>query len=330
MNETIRKAKEKALRGETLERDEIIELLDIPIGSEDDKELRKAARDVAEIVTDNTAYIWTAIGADFETCPMNCEFCSLGEKWGIIKDKKKYSEEEILTIAEKFVNEGSNFIVLRTTEYYSLEKLGRLAKKMRDEIKGNYDIILNTGEISDSNADRLAESGVDGMYHALRLGEGVTTPFDPETRLSTMKSIGGSKLDLISLVEPVGREHTNAELADRFITTVETGAYISGAMARVPVKGTPFGNDEMIDEHHLAHIIAAFRLSGGSTVKNICVHPHSQEAAESGANVAVVEMGAIPRDDKLINDNWECFGIVDAGKMFMDAGYKLSSRREER
>ena len=53
---------------------------DIHRDSIEDKELRAVAREVAQIKTNNTAYIWSAIGVDYATCPMNCKFCSFGEE----------------------------------------------------------------------------------------------------------------------------------------------------------------------------------------------------------------------------------------------------------
>lgn len=325
IKELIEKVKEKCLGGEILNKEEIIKLLGISIGSEEDEYLRKTARTVAKLKTGNRAYIWTAIGADFEKCTMNCEFCSLGEKWNIITNDKVYSEEEIIEKAKKFVREGSDFIVLRTTEYYSLNKVGVLAEKIREAVPGDYHIILNTGELDAAKASYLEDCGVNGIYHALRLGEGITTPFDPYVRLATMNSVKESQLNLISLVEPIGEEHTNEELAERFLSVVEAKAYISGAMARVPVEGTPFGGTKLLNESRLAQIISVFRLSGGNVVENICVHPASSEAVAGGANVVVVETGAIPREDELVKEEWNGFSMEDAKKLFLKEGYKLNA-----
>ena len=99
----IEKAKEKALKGIVLTEQEIIELLEIPIGSSEDQELRKAAREVAKIKTNNSAYIWSAIGADYATCPMNCKFCSFGEEWKIIQKPIRYTNKEIIEKAKYFI-----------------------------------------------------------------------------------------------------------------------------------------------------------------------------------------------------------------------------------
>ena len=97
-------------------------------------------------------------------------------------------------------------------------------------------------------------------------------------------------------------------------------------MARIPVPGTPFGEVEKISDSKLAHIIAVLRLSGGNIVKDICVHPVSLEALKSGANVMVVETGAIPRDVNYMKESWNGIDMKAANNLLIEAGYKVSNK----
>ena len=74
----------------------------------------------------------------------------------------------------------------------------------------------------------------------------------------------------------------------------DLGAVIMGAMARVPVPGTPKAHLGQISEEKLARIIAVSRLVGGEVAQEICVHPPSDAAVAAGANAVVVETGAVP------------------------------------
>lgn len=325
-NEFIIDAKQKCLAGQVLSRGEIINLLSIPLFSDADNLLRIMANEVAHILTNNSAYIWSAIGADFAPCKMNCEFCSLGEKWGLVKSGKLYSENEIILQAREFVDGGARFVVIRTTEFYSIEVLLELVEKILKNVKGDYEIILNIGEFDVVTAERMFDGGVSGIYHAVRLREGINTSFNITDRLKTMQSVLNSPLKLISLVEPIGIEHTDAEIADNFLNIVKYKAEISGAMARVPVKGTPLGNIPIISEDRLAQIIAVLRLSGGNVIKDICVHPFSKKAVTSGANVVVVETGAIPRDIAEIKHAWNNFGLEDAKNLLCECGYMVKQK----
>lgn len=321
----IEEAKECALNGIPLTKEKIIELLEIPLNSEDDKLLRKAANEVAIKKCGGKAFIWSAVGADYAPCLMNCKFCSFGKKWGIIKKQVHYSIEQIVEKAKMFVENGAKYIVLRTTEFYSIPKLLEIVKVMREEIKGNYEIIFNTGELDMTISNLMLESGVSGVYHACRLKEGIDTPFDLCDRKNTMNNVRRSGLKLISLVEPVGIEHTNEEIADNFLEILKYEAVISGAMARIPVPGTPLGNIEKISDSRLAQIISVLRLSGGNIVKDICVHPATLESLKSGANIMVVETGAIPRDTDCENDSWHGMDMNKAKELLKEAGYVVSN-----
>lgn len=322
----IEEAKEKALNGIALTKEEIIKLLEIPLNSEEDLKLREAAYEVAMKKTAGKGYIWSAIGADYAPCLMNCKFCSFGKKWNIVKQTVHYSNEEIIEKAKSFVENGAKYIVLRTTEFFSVPKLIEIVKEIRKEIKGDYEVVFNTGELDMTISNLMVESGVDGVYHACRLREGIDTPFDLWDRKNTMGNVHRSGLKLISLVEPIGEEHTNEEIADNFIEILKYEAFISGAMARIPVPGTPLGNTKQISNSRLSQIIAVLRLSGGNIVKDICVHPVSLEALKSGANVMVVETGAIPRDVDCKKDSWNGIDMIKANDLLKEAGFKIEKK----
>ncbi|MGN0478762.1 MAG: radical SAM protein [Hominenteromicrobium sp.] len=324
MRALIDRCKEQCLNGQALSRGDIIALLDIPVGSADDEYLRSAARDAAARITENQGYIWCAVGMDYAPCPMNCRFCSFGEEWGLIREPRHVTEDEIIAHIRYYVENGAAYIVLRTTEFYSIDTLLDCIPVIRREVPGNYAIILNTGELDTITAQRVSDAGVYGVYHALRLREGTDTPFSTAKRMQTMQSVTQTPLKLISLVEPIGPEHTSEELADRFLNTVACGASIGGAMMRFPVPGTPLGSTARLSDEQMAHIIAALRLSGGSTIRDICVHPASPAAMRSGANVLVVESGAIPRDTQFSETNWAGTDMEKATALLRMAGYRPS------
>lgn len=320
----IDECKAKCLAGEALSRAEIISLLSVEIGSADDEYLRAAAREAAAKIAGGKGYIWCAVGMDYAPCSMNCKFCSFGEKWGIVREPRHFEPEQVFAHVRTYAENGAAYIVLRTTEFYDLETLFGYIPKIRAEVPGEYAIILNTGELEPADAERAKAAGVYGVYHALRLREGVDTPFDPARRVETMKNVSASGMTLISLVEPVGCEHTSAEIADSFLNAAACGAKICGAMARFPVEGTPFGSSPMISGQRLAHVVAALRLSGGSAVRDICVHKATPEALESGANVMVVESGAIPRDSDFSEKDWAGVDMARAREMLAASGYEIS------
>ena len=224
----------------------------------------------------------------------------------------------------QYAENGAAYVTLRTTEFYDLDRLLGFIPEIRAKIPGGYAIVLNTGELDAAAAAKAKAAGVYGVYHALRLREGTDTPFNPAERVATMKNASASGMTLVSLVEPLGCEHTDEEIADSFLSAAACGAKICGAMARFPVEGTPFGSSPMISGPRLAHVVAALRLSGGSAVRDICVHKATHEALESGANVMVVESGAIPRDSDFSEKDWAGVDMARAREMLAAAGYEIS------
>lgn len=319
----IDEAYRKVLSGIVLDREEIMDLLSIPVGTDECAYLCRKANEAAHELTHDTAYLWGAIGLDYAPCPKSCDFCSFGAAWHLIKEPKVFTLPEIIAQAREYVRCGVHFIVLRTTQYYPLDRLCEYARTIRQEVEGSYELILNVGEFNLEMANRLYESGVSGVYHAIRMREGTNTRFRVEDRLATLAAVKESPLKLIHLVEPLGLEHTNEEIADRFLGAVRYGAYISGVMARIPVAGTPLGNEPQMGDDQVAKVIAALRLSGGDTVKNICVHPASAQALASGANVVVIETGAIPRDTDLAVTKWNRFDCATAKRLFRAEGYEI-------
>jgi len=255
---------------------------------------------------------------------MNCDFCSLGEKWGIVRETRSYDARETVAQVREYAEAGVRWIVLRTTEFYSQDALGDMIRTIRTEVPGDYEIGLNIGEFDLAKANWLADCGVDFIYHSLRLGEGKDTRFDPKVRLSTLQAVKDSPLKLVFLVEPVGIEHKNEEIADLILLTAQYGAIVSGSMARIPVAGTPLGVHPQVSDARMAQIIAVTRLACGSCVPDICIHPGTRLAMEFGANVTVIETGSVPRDTCCCSGGkWNQFDAAHAKELFVQAGYTV-------
>ena len=317
----IETSKQKAFSGEMLSPGEIVSLLELK--GNDIERLKRAAREVAAALTGNRCYLWGAIGLDYGCCRMNCDFCSLGEKWGLVKDAYTLREEDIISRVRDYAANGVRWVTLRTTEFYPVETLCGLCEKIRSEVPGKYELGLNTGELDAAAAVKLSQAGCDFVYHALRLGEGQNTRFDPKNRLDVLRIIKESPLDLMFCVEPIGPEHTNEEIAAICACIAEHGAKVSGVMARVPVEGTPLGQAPQISEERLAHITAVTRLACANAGTDISAHPASEICMSAGANVAVIDSGAIPRSGEFCQSEWKGFTIAQAKEWFTKQNYQI-------
>lgn len=252
---------------------------------------------------------------------MSCAFCSLGEGWGLIRAPRGYTLAEVVKHAQAFAQAGARFIMLRTTRLYGLDRLCAMLAAIRKAVPGAYDLLLNTGECDAAAAKAIRVAGGAGVYHTVRLREGRDTPFEPAAREASMRAAAASGLRLTALVEPVGPEHSDEEPADAFLRIVAAGASISGVMARVPVPGTPLGALPPLSRARPAQLTAVFRLAGGRRISDICAHPATEENAASGANIMVVEKGAILRDQAHAATDWQAFSAARAARCLRRAGY---------
>lgn len=115
VREKIDRAYDAVMAGRVLSHEEIVELLCIETYSEECNYLRHRAHEASLLLTDGGAYMWGAIGIDYASCAMNCDFCSFGKAWGLIDGEKIYSIDEIVARVSEYVADGVHFIVLRTT-----------------------------------------------------------------------------------------------------------------------------------------------------------------------------------------------------------------------
>ena len=129
-------------------------------------------------------------------------------------------DDLVSMISERF-SKGFRRFTVRTTEYYSIDRLCEIAKEIRSRAPGKYALSVNTGELTAEDCERLYQAGYNAAYHALYLREGKDAVFPPETCLRTMRNIKDSKLNLSTGVDPIGIEHTDEEIADIIMTLRE-------------------------------------------------------------------------------------------------------------
>ena len=139
-----------------------------------------------------------------------------------------------------------------------------------------------------------------------------------------MQAAISAGLDLAALADPIGAEHTDEEIVTSLFAHRAAGASIMGAMARVNVSGTPKAKFPMISTARLAQITAVARLVAGPDVPQICTHPPHETHTMAGANVVVVESGAIPRDAVRTETAWRAFTLDDGLTMLQRAGFQTA------
>lgn len=293
------------LSKEHLEKEELITLLSLEPNSKEVKILINESREYAKKYAENKGKIWGAIGLDYMPCKMNCNFCSLADKWNPKKDSIEFTDKAIFYLVEKFVKYNVDWLVVRTTEYYDFDRLIYIIQNIKEKFPGNYILTVNTGDAQTKKARELKNAGVDMVYHCLRLREGVDTKFSYENRLDTIKELKKSNLLISQYLEPIGPEHTNEEIADKIIEIVSLGTDVTGLMPRVTVPGTPKEKYGNLSEERLAQITSIMRVYGKEKIRDFIIHPAYDKCIQAGANSLVVDIGALPRDREFSVREWK-------------------------
>ena len=319
IRDTIDACREKALRCEDLTRDEFIALLSIDPDSPDCDYLGKTARKVKEHFSGNVARLGTSIGLDLRPCKMSCDFCSLGEKVGLVTQEYEITDDTAVQLIADLRKRGFYQFTLRTTEFYPIERLVNLAKRIRSELGYEFALSGNTGELTLEKAKMLKDAGINAVYHAVRLREGIDTPLSIETRSTTIRNAKAAGLRVSSGIAPIGVDHTPEEIADLFLLYYKLNVDGMCIMRRINVPGTRYEGMPEVSDRRLAQIVAVARLACGKRW-TIAIHPAVKQGLLWGSDHISVETGANPRDNNIDMLRWSLFDHDTALRMIEDAG----------
>lgn len=284
----------KGRDGMPLERDQALALVHLELESRETYALMESANHLSRQQFGRKGERHFHIGLNVEPCPMDCLFCSLTRKAGLFTEKYEFPLEEVVAWAKQGEAEGADALNLMSTGTYPFSRLLEIGRRLSREVK--VPLVANARDINHSEGEQLLDAGFVGFYHAVRLGEGIDTPFDPQRRIQTIRVLHDVGLQWMNCVEPVGPEHSAEELVDLMLLARREKATYSGIMRRINFPGSPKEPLGMISERRMAQLVAISRLVMGTTVKAHCTHePHSLSLV-AGANLFFPEVGSSPRD----------------------------------
>lgn len=93
----VEKILEHASKGNGISKDDALYLMkEVAIDSPEFYALMSTAHQLNRDFIGKHGLIFEQIGINFEPCPRNCKFCSMGEKWGTVKVPSRLSKEEVV------------------------------------------------------------------------------------------------------------------------------------------------------------------------------------------------------------------------------------------
>jgi biotin synthase len=274
----------------------VARLFEIPIFSDGSAMLRAAARRLSERACAGRAEIHAQTSVNVAPCPRNCAFCSFARQNEVFHESKELPLEYIVDICGQFEAEGANAVLLMATGDFSFTRFLEIGAEVRRSLRPDTVLVANTGDFDKPEGRELVQAGFSGIYHAVRLGEGRDTTIPVERRLKTFRAAREVGLTLGTCLEPVGPEHTTAELVEKLLITRDAEPGYSGAARRIPIPGTRLGDLGTVSEARMAHILAVVRLVLPLSIKGNCTHEPTILGASVGANLMWAEAGGNPRD----------------------------------
>ena len=314
---------EKGLEGNGLTREETRVLFEVPERTREASLIRWAGQELSLRAADGIAEIHGQIGLNSTKCPMDCGFCSFAKSATCRTEDFELTRDEVLRYAELHLQNKVNLLLLLCTASYQFDKLLEMAEAVRQSIPADMPLLVNCDDLTLERCRQLRAAGVNGAYHAARMGEGVDTRIPVEKRVKTFEHLREAGLSLQTCVEPIGPEHTVDELVKATFRCIEAHPVSAGAARRVGLEGTRLFEKGMITEVRNADYVAVYRLASGIEPRLNC-SANTVMTASAGANLAWVELGLNPRDVlSRTEQGGQAIPIKLARKTFAGAGWEI-------
>ncbi|MGD8453843.1 MAG: hypothetical protein PVJ57_18670 [Phycisphaerae bacterium] len=278
--------------GRPITRAEAEVLLGLPEYSLEAALLRSTANAVSRQRFGNGALLLGQIGVDMAPCAGDCAFCFFARSHTSIQPSV-LSVDEVAGRCERFAAGGARGVFLMTMHRFGFDWFRDLCAGLRARIPASLEILANVGDITRSQLRELKDAGVTGAYHVCRLREGIDSSMDPADRRATIERIIEAGLSWFNLCEPIGPEHTPAELAEQIWMGVDLPCRQHGAMQRFPVPGSPLYRYGQVSLARLGQVVAVVALAtmGKTETRSIAVNVSNLAGLFSGANAFFPEAG---------------------------------------
>lgn len=311
----------KVKEGELLSKEELVHLLSMPPDSRETYAVMAEACRISKELSEGQAEVHAQFAVNLAPCSGNCLFCSFAVKNGVFDKEVRISVDQAIAYARQFEADGANAVFMMTTATYPFELFLEISTEVRRSLRKETKLVANIGDQSLADARKLKAAGFCGVYHALRLREGVDSSLKPERRKQSIQNFIEAGLSVGTCVEPVGPEHTNEEIADLILYTGSFDAAFSGAARRIAIPGTRMATLGMISELRMAQIVAVTRLGVPRTVIGNCTHEPCTLGAIAGANLFWAEVGANPRDTKEKTEEGRGETVPSCRNLFDESGW---------
>jgi biotin synthase len=299
VNNQISQITNKAIDGGEITALELRSLLNVDSLSEEAYLIQCAARKVSAAAANGKAEVYAQVGMDVGPCPKDCQFCSFAPVNKVFPKEKVYSLEEIIEKSLRFEVDGANAIYLMATANYKFADYLEVTKEVRAALKPKTPMVANIDDFDEDEARALKKAGFAGVYHVMRMGEGIVTGIDPQVRVRTITAAQKAGLLVGACVEPIGPEHSIDEIVEKAMFIKKMKLVHAGVGRRLKIPGSPLAIHGILTGVQQAHIVGAVKLAMGYSIAGHGAGCGCEELTTlAGGNLLWAESGSNPRDTK--------------------------------
>ena len=153
---TVQDIVDRALDGERVPVEDLLPLFGFPTSSAEAAHIIWAARRIGEEASHNTGQVYAQIGIDGLPCWVDCQFCQFAAN--ISPDDAEDAIiplEEVVNYARTFDEAGVHLISLMSTGSFPFHRLLETVQAVRDAVRDDMPLLVNTGDLSLEQAKQL-------------------------------------------------------------------------------------------------------------------------------------------------------------------------------
>ncbi len=294
MSMIIESLKAKIYLGQLLEKDEVMQLIDSPLG-----ELTKAADEIRSYFCGNQFDMCTIINGKCGKCSEDCKYCAQSAYYttSCVETYPLLDTEEIVMEARKNKEQGvlrySIVTSGRRLSNKEVDKVCQSIKVVRKEV--GIEVCVSFGLLDEEQFRKIKAAGASRVHCNLetsrRYFPQVCSTHTYDEKIKTLKAAKRAGLTVCS-GGIMGLGETMEDRIDMVFTARELGVKSIPVNLLNPIPGTPYEKNRILTNDELCRIVAIFRfiipdgnirLAGGRGL----VGDKGEKCFKSGANATI-------------------------------------------
>ena len=256
---------DSVLAGNSLKFSDALSILRSP--DEELLEILEASYRVRRHYFGNTVQLYFLMNAKSGLCPEDCSYCSQSKL--STADIPKYnllSREKLLDGAREAYQRNAKTYCIVISARGPNEREIEAVTSIVPEIKQRYDLKICAclGLLSDDDARRLKESGVDRVNHNLNTSEDyydqICTTHTYEDRVATLRAVRDAGLEMCS-GGIVGMGESDENVVRMAFELRDLGVHSIPINFLNPISGTPLGETNYLNPRYCLKVLALYRLA---------------------------------------------------------------------